>query len=91
MSVQTRTLQITGLRFETLAALGEKASDLGKSVEDYVRELLEDNVEFGEMKSDATLAPFRQQVAESGITDEELDELFVEARHDYHRERQEGT
>lgn len=87
--MQTATLKIEGIRFETLAALGEKASDLGKSLEDYARELLEDNVEFGEMKSDVTLAPFRRQVEESGITDEELDELFTEARHDYQSERQE--
>ena len=54
-----------------------------------MRELLEDNVEFGEMKSDVTLAPFRREVEESGITDEELDKLFTEARRDYHSERQE--
>lgn len=87
--MQTATLEIKGIRFETLTALGEKASDLGKSIEDYVRELIEDDLEFGVMKSDVTLAPFRRQVEESGITDEELDKLFMDSRRDYHSERQE--
>ncbi len=32
---------------------------------------------------DEILAPIRQEVADSGITDEELDELFLEARRDW--------
>lgn len=38
---------------------------------------------------DEILAPFRKEVAESGITDEELDALFMQARRDYARESQE--
>ncbi|MEK7831314.1 MAG: hypothetical protein AAB401_09535 [Acidobacteriota bacterium] len=38
---------------------------------------------------DEILAPFRKEVAESGITDEELDALFMQARRDYARENQE--
>ncbi len=38
---------------------------------------------------DEILAPFRREVAESGITDEELDALFSRARRDYARENQE--
>jgi hypothetical protein len=33
------------------------------------------------------LAPFRDQVAGSGISDEELDRLFSEAREESYRER----
>jgi hypothetical protein len=51
-----------------------------------MREPIEDEVVLVEMKSDISLAPFRRQVEESGITDEELDELFMEARRDYWRE-----
>jgi hypothetical protein len=36
------------------------------------------------------LAPFRQQVEESGIEDAELDSLFRQARRDYVRERGES-
>ena len=38
---------------------------------------------------DEILAPFRKEVAESGIGDEELDELFLKARRDYARENEE--
>ena len=37
---------------------------------------------------DEILAPFRQEVAASGITDDELDSLFLQARRDYAREHQ---
>ena len=89
MSVQTATLEIKRLRFETLTELSEKARALGKSVEEYVRELIEDNLSLSGPTFDEILAPIRQEVAESGITDEKLDELFMEARRDYFREQQE--
>ena len=37
---------------------------------------------------DEILAPFRQEVAASGITDGALDALFLQARRDYAREHQ---
>ena len=40
------------------------------------------------MTFDEILAPFRQEVAASGITDDELDALFLQARRDYAREHQ---
>lgn len=42
MSLQTGTLQITGLRLETLEALELKAKNFGQTREEYARELLED-------------------------------------------------
>lgn len=87
--MQTATLEVKGLRFETLTALGEKARELGKSVEEYVRELIEDDLALSGSTFDEILAPIRKEVAESGITDEELDDLFLEARRDYWREQQE--
>ena len=42
MSLQTGTLQITGLRLETLEALEAKAKNFGQTREEYARELLED-------------------------------------------------
>ena len=89
MSLQTATLEIKGLRFETLTELGAKARELGKSAEEYARELIENGLAGSKTNSDVLLAPFRRQVEESGITDEELDELFMEARRDYAREQSE--
>ena len=36
---------------------------------------------------DEILAPFRTQVADSGVSDAELDRLFSEARDELHREQ----
>ncbi len=94
MSLQTGTLEITGLTFETLEALNDKARRSGKTAEQYARRLIEIGVSTAEtmlpeMTLDEAMAPFRRQIEESGITDEELDEMFLEARRDYHRELKE--
>jgi len=89
MSSQTMTLEITGLRSETLKALEEKARKFGKTMEEYARDLIEEDVSPREQTFDEILAPFRREVEESGITDEELDELFMQARRDYYREQTE--
>ncbi|MBL8191861.1 MAG: hypothetical protein JNK38_27870 [Acidobacteria bacterium] len=94
MSLQTGTLEITGLTFETLEALNDKARRSGKTAEQYARRLIEIGVSTAEtilpeMTLDEAMAPFRRQVEESGLTDEELDEMFLEARRDYHRELKE--
>ncbi|MFN0108875.1 MAG: hypothetical protein ACKVZH_08470 [Blastocatellia bacterium] len=88
MNLQTGTIEITGLRFETLRILDTKARESGKSVEDYTRELIEEEVSAGELTFDEILAPIRKQVEESGITDEELDELFLRGRKDFWKEQQ---
>jgi len=89
MSLQTGTLEITGLKFETLKVLDIKARESGKTVEEYTRDLIEEEVTARELTFDEILAPVRKQVEESGITDEELDELFMRARKDHWREQQE--
>ncbi len=44
MNLQTATLEIKGLRFETLKALDVKARESGKSVEECARALIEEGV-----------------------------------------------
>jgi len=87
MSVQTAILEIPGIRFETLKALDAKAQKFGKTVEEYTRDLIEQDVSSNEMTFDEILAPIRAEVEASGITDEELDELFMQARRDYYLEQ----
>lgn len=90
MSLQTGTLEITGLKQETLNVLNTKARESGKTVEEYTRDLIEEEVTARELTFDEILAPIRKQVEESGINDEELDELFTQARKDFWREQQEN-
>ncbi len=89
MSQQTTTLKITGVPIETLEALETNARASGMSVDEYACELIEKGLAAQEPTIDEILAPFRREVEESGITDEELDELFMEARRDYYREQSE--
>ena len=85
--MQTGTLEISGLTSETLAALNTLAVQKGKSAAEFVREMIE--IEVLSTKSfDDVLAPIRQGFAESGLSEDELDALFREAREDIYRERQ---
>lgn len=69
---------------EQLAQLTRRAALRGKSPEAYVLELLEQNLTRPAL--DEILAPLREQVEASGITDEELDTLFDEARNEVAQE-----
>jgi flagellar biosynthesis/type III secretory pathway protein FliH len=87
MSLQTDRLEITGLPPETRKALDEKAQHSGKSAADYVRDLIEADL-LASRSFDEILAPMRQGFKESGMSEEELDALFEEAREEGYQERQ---
>jgi predicted transcriptional regulator len=72
---------------ETERKLVERAERSGQDVETLARQLIERGVT-ADATLDEILAPFRQQVAESAVSDEELTALFEEARTEVHRERQ---
>ncbi len=79
------TLTIT-LKPETEAKLKNRATALGYEVVDYVEKLIEEDSE--RIRSiDEIFAPLHKEVEESGITDDELDELFTQARRDYYTEK----
>lgn len=80
---------LIGLPVDVLQALVEKAEEMGVTPEEYARRLVEDGLFARERTFDEILAPFRREVEESGITDEELDNLFMQARRDYHQEEKE--
>jgi predicted transcriptional regulator len=67
--------------------LAERAERSGQDVETLARQLIERGVT-AEATLDEILAPFRRQVAESGISDDDLAGLFEEARAEAHCERQ---
>lgn len=61
--------------------LAEQAALRGLSVESYAADLIRKGVNGGRTFAEI-LAPFREQVAASGIQDAELDNLFESARNE---------
>jgi hypothetical protein len=68
------------------ARLRERAKARGEDVSAVAARLLEDALNSGTVEE--LLAPFRRQVEESGITDDELDRLGDELRDEVWREAQ---
>lgn len=68
-----------------------RAKSSGKPIEEVTLGLIAQSLQPQRptLTFDEILAPFRKEVAESGVTDEELDALFMQARRDYARENQE--
>jgi hypothetical protein len=67
--------------------LRERAARVGCDVAALAHDLLQRGLST-EPTLDEILAPFRKDVAASGMSDEELDALFEEVREEVHRERQ---
>jgi hypothetical protein len=80
-----RTVEIP-LPDDVIAILDAKARSAGLEREVYIRALLS-TAATGEPTISEVLLPFRQQVAASGISEDELDRLFSDAREEYHRGR----
>jgi hypothetical protein len=80
-----RTIEIP-LPEELLRLVDERARTAGLAREVYIRAVLSKDVT-GEPPISEILAPFRDQVASSGIGDEELDRLFSQAREDSYQDR----
>jgi len=73
-----------------------QANKEGKPLADYVESLVEEGSRrreridlLAEKSFDEILAPFRQSVDDSGMTEEALDALFTEARKEASRSRKE--
>ena len=81
----TRTIEIP-LPEELLRLVDEKAHSTGLERDDYIRAVLSKEVA-GEPSISEILAPFRDQVANNGISDEGLNRLFTETREESYRER----
>ena len=80
-----KTIEIP-LPEELLKMVDEKARRSGLGRDFYIRDLLARDLG-GEPSIADILAPFRDQVGSSGITDDELDRLFSDARDESHQER----
>ena len=86
MSLESNRIEIAGLPPELLQALDERAQQIGTSREDYVRGLIQRDLTAPLSLRDL-YAPVREQIAESGISEEELDALLEEAREEAWQER----
>jgi len=72
---------------ETEKELVERASRLGQDVSEYVQQLIAWDIR--EPRAVAlALAPFRNEVERSGMTEGELDEFFEGVREEVWREKQ---
>ena len=87
MSLETDRIEIAVLPPEVLQALDERAQQVGTSREDYVRGLIQKDLS-APLSLRELYAPVRAQIAESGISEEELDTLLEEAREEAWQERQ---
>ncbi len=70
---------------ETESKLQERAAAAGQDVRQYAARLLEEAIVAPSVEE--LLAPFRQQVAESGMSDTELDSMFEELRDEVWKEK----
>ena len=66
--------------------LAERAARNGRDVADYVHLLIERDIQ-EPAAVDQALAPFRRQVEESGMTDDELGDFFEEVREEVWQEK----
>jgi hypothetical protein len=83
--MSTERIEITGLPSGTRAAIDELSRSKGKSADEYLRILIEAEL-LSERSFREILAPIRQSFRESGLTEEQLDALFEDARQKVHRD-----
>jgi hypothetical protein len=81
----TRSIEIP-LSEELLRRVDEKAQSAGLERDVYIRAVLSKEVT-GELSISEILSSFRDQVAASGTSDEELDRLFRETRDETYQTR----
>lgn len=87
MGAHTETIEITGLPEGTREAIKELSQSKGKSSEEYLRTLIEADI-LSQKTFAEILAPIREGFRKSGMTEDQLDDLFEEARQRVHREDQ---
>ncbi len=85
MSAQTETVEITGLPAGSREAIKELSQSKGKSADEYLRTLIEAEI-LSQKTFAEILAPIREGFRTSGMTEEQLDDLFEEFRRKVHQE-----
>lgn len=88
MATRTKTITVTGVPEEMLHKLDARVRERGGDRDEYIRSLLDRDLRGPTLTE--LLAPFRSQVAESRAGDEELEQLFEDAREEAFRDRVAG-
>ncbi len=90
----TTTLEISGLSEETVKKIDLKAKQEGRAREDYLRDLIErdvDSIPCTDQKSILELfAPVQGDFEQSGMSEDDLDALIDKARADVRQELKAG-
>lgn len=76
--MKSTTIEIQGLPESVVKALGERANEVGATTPDYIRYLIEEDLA-SPLSLRVLYAPVREQIKESGISEDELDALLEEA------------
>jgi hypothetical protein len=76
----TDTIQISGLPETVIQGVSERARAVGTTAEEYVRYLIEEDLSSSSLNLRVLFAPVREQMKESGTSDDELTELLEEVR-----------
>lgn len=82
--METTTVTIS-LPKDVGIVLEKRAEDSGQNFETYIKNLVETQAR--KMSLDETLAPIRQAVEKSGLNEDELDDIFQQARREVSNER----
>ena len=82
--METTTVTIN-LPKEVGVVLEKRAEDSGQDFETYIKNIVETQAK--KMTLDETLRPIRQAVEKSGLSDDELDNIFQQARREVSQER----
>ncbi len=85
MNLQTIQIEV---RQETAQLLMEKAAAHKLSLDEYLREMAESDRPPRMKTLDEILAPFRAEVEAKGYSEDELDDLFTEARKEVFQAKQ---
>lgn len=76
----TDTIQISGLPETVIQSVSDRAKAVGTTAEEYIRYLIEEDLSSSSLNLRVLFAPVREQIKESGISDDELAELLEEAK-----------
>lgn len=84
----TDAIEISGLPETIIQGISDRAKAIGTTTEEYIRYLIEEDLSSASLNMRVLFAPVREQIKESGISEDQLTSLLEEAREDAFQEKQ---